>query len=147
MTTAIGQSNGAAALNRIRERIRDADRALVAALVAAADRTDDAWLRRAAVRRRIALGREVAVCKFQAAPHRFRALAKSADAAALEGAITDRRVEAVVLARIRRQVRARGGSPDLARRIAGFYRGRVIPRTKRIQIRWLTRWGRGERPA
>ena len=129
-------------LHQVREEIRHADEAMVRELTGVPDLSDDGWAARAVAARRIALGERVAACKFAREPDRFRALARARDAQGLERAITDLRTEAAVLERVRRQARERGCAEELAERMAGFYRERIIPETKRIQVRLLSEWGR-----
>ncbi len=124
-------------LHQVRDEIRHADEAVVRDLAGATEETDDGWAVRASVRRRIALGKKVAACKFRMEPERFRALAGARNEPGLERAITDTRMEEAVLERIRKQARELECAEALAKRMTDFYRTRIIPETKQVQIRML----------
>jgi chorismate mutase len=128
-------------LQKVRDEIRLADEALVRDLVALEAAPVPVWERRAmalpAYRIRVSLGVKVADSKFRQDPERYRPLARKHDEVGLEQAITDEAVEAAVLDRVRQQALALGADAGLAGRVADLYRGRIIPETKRFQIRWL----------
>jgi chorismate mutase len=132
---------GNAELQTVREEIRRADEALVRDLVALGAGAGEPWEAQAsarpAFRARVALGVKVAESKFRHNPGRFRPLAAKRDEKGLEQAITDPATEGAVLDRVRRQTLECGGDPAVAERVAALYLNRVIPETKRIQIRRL----------
>lgn len=131
----------ASALDRIREKIRRADEALVRAVaVLPADLSDPAWRSAARgcreARFRVGLGRQVADVKERVVPERLVPLLEAGDRDALLQAITDPEVEERVLDRVGQLALLLGGE-RLRDRVLRFYRAWVIPETKRRQIERL----------
>jgi chorismate mutase len=128
-------------LHQVREEIRKADEELVRELAAALGESGEGWAAREMVRRRIAMGGRVAACKFARDPDRYGALARARDVRGLERAITDARMEEAVLERVSKQALDLGCAADAADRIAAFFRDRIIPETKTVQIHRLCELG------
>lgn len=133
------------ALQEVRARIGRADEELVHALAdLPAGRTEAEWRaaaeRCAAARKRVELGLAVAETKYRLAPDVFGPLARAQDRAGLNRAITDDATERTVLDRARARA-LKVGDALLAARVEAFYRDRIIPETKRVQIERLCAMG------
>ncbi|KAL2356729.1 chorismate mutase [Cryomyces antarcticus] len=99
-----------------------------------------------ALSRRVHFGKFVAEAKFRKEQERFVALIKTEDREGIGAAITDTKVEKMVLERLRLKAKTYGTDPSIADEGSGkinvdavvaMYRDWVIPLTKEVEVEYL----------
>ena len=87
--------------------------------------------------RRLALSIHVATRKREALPEALQTALRTGDPARVEQAITNRAVEADVIARVEKRARKNGAPDETVRRLADLYAHDIIPLSRKIQIHGL----------
>jgi chorismate mutase len=88
--------------------------------------------------RRIHYGTYVAEAKFQQNPELYRNLIANKNRAEIERQLTDEEVERAVIQRVEEKGQRYGVSP---RFISAFYKDKIIPLTKEVEVEYLIRRG------